>query len=206
MKKLSKGSEVAAKSQGKGRKSPKGSESPHNLGMTRSIKKPEKKTNSKKSTQMMKCPQVLCAHSDKFRTDNFELGQAAYPSVSNPIMTTAFISNKVPDLPFTLAEAVPAALHWISGDPEVDPSSSLRPSMKYRSPNLLNTKDSVYGSGDNNSHWDADSDEEIKIFDLSLRSQMSRQSYKDEGTFENISNPVWADPRDLQTDFTDEDP
>ena len=111
MKKLSKGSEVAAKSHGESRKSPKGSESPHNLGMTRSIKKLKKKTDSKKSTQMMKCPQVLCAYSDKFRTDNFELMHAGTPSGSNAMMTTAPISNRVPDLPFTLAEAVPVALH-----------------------------------------------------------------------------------------------
>ena len=78
--------------------------------------------------------------------------------------------------------------------------------MKYVSPNLPEKKDSNDGCGDIYPHWDADSDEEYKIFDLSLRSQMSRQSYKDDGTFENISNPVWADPRDLQTDFTDEDP
>lgn len=105
MKKLSKGSEVAAKSEGKSRKSPKGSESPHNLGIIRSIKKPEKKTNSKKISQMMKCPQVLCANSGESRSENFLQGQASIASVPNVMMTTTPSSNSVPDHPFTLAEA-----------------------------------------------------------------------------------------------------
>ena len=82
----------------------------------------------------------------------------------------------------------------------------MRPSEKYRSPNLPETKDSTDGCGDNYPHWDAESDEEKKSYDLSLKTEMSRQSYKDEGTYENISNPMRADPMDLLTDFTDEGP
>ena len=78
----------------------------------------------------MKCPQVLCAHSDESRSENFLPGQAASPSVPNVMMiTTTLASNRVPDHPFTLAEAVPVAQLWASGDPGVDPMSALRPWM-----------------------------------------------------------------------------
>jgi hypothetical protein len=135
MKKLSKGSEVVAKSKDKSRKSPKGSESPHNLGMTRSIKKPEKKTNSKKITQMMNCPQVLCANSDESRSENFLQGQASIASVPNVIMTMTpasnllSLSNRVPVHPFMLAEATPVAQTWASGNQGVNPMSVSSSSM-----------------------------------------------------------------------------
>ena len=129
MKKLSKGSEVVAKSKDKSRKSPKGSESPHNLGITRSIKKSEKKTDSKKSTQMMNCPQVLCANSDESRSENFLQGQASIASVPKVIMTTTPASNRVPVHPFMLAEATPVAQTWASGNQGVNPMSVSSSSM-----------------------------------------------------------------------------
>ena len=72
----------------------------------------------------MKCPQVLCAHSDESRSENFLSGQAATASVSNVMMmTTTPTSNRVPDHPFTLAEAVPVAQPWASGNQRVSPIS-----------------------------------------------------------------------------------
>jgi hypothetical protein len=129
MQKQRKASKVAAKSQGESRKSPKGSESPNNLGMTRSIKKPEKKTNSKKISQMMKCPQVLCANSDESRSENFLQGQASIVSVPNVIMTTTPASNSVPVHPFTLAEATPVVQPWASCNQGVNPMSVSSSSM-----------------------------------------------------------------------------
>ena len=129
MKKLSKSSEVAAKSKGKSRKSPKQSESPNNLGLTRSIKKSEKGANSKKITQMMKCPQVLCAESVEYRSENFELVQAAIPSIPNVMMTTIPSSNRVADHPLTLAEAAPVAQTWASGNQWGNPMSVSSSSM-----------------------------------------------------------------------------
>jgi len=109
-------------------------ESGPNLGLTHSIKKSHRKNNAKKTTQKMKCPQVLCDHSDESRSENFLPGQAATPSVPNVMMmTTTPASNRVPDHPFTLAEAVPVAQPLASGNEGVNSmsvvSSSVYPSF-----------------------------------------------------------------------------
>jgi hypothetical protein len=129
MEKQRKASKVTAKSQGKSRKLPKESESPNNLGLTRSIKKSEKGANSKKITQ------VLCANSDESRSENFLQGQASIASVPNVIMTMTpasnllSLSNRVPVHPFMLAEATPVAQTWASGNQGVNPMSVSSSSM-----------------------------------------------------------------------------
>ena len=73
----------------------------------------------------------------------------------------------------TLTAANPVAHCPISNDQEVfNPTSVLRTSKNYHSRGLLFSKDSLNGSA-------ADSDEEKKSFDLTLFSQISRQSFKD---------------------------
>lgn len=180
-----------SKSKGNMRRSPKGKQ------LTRSIKKLSRKNNLKQKTLSKKCPQVLCAGSENIPSEIFLLSQAqTTPSASIVMMTkTTPVSNGLPDHIFTLAAATPVAHHPISDYLEVvNPTSVPRTSKKYHSRGLLFSKDSVY----------ADSDEENKSFDLTLMSQISRQSYKDDTTQESISSPMRADPRDLLTDFTDE--
>ena len=94
------------------------------------------------------------------------------------MMATTTVSNGRPDHFFTLAAATPVAHSPISDNVEVvnpNPTSVFRTSKKYHSGGLLFSKDSKIGSA-------ADSDEENKSFDLTLMSQISRQSYKDDTT------------------------
>jgi hypothetical protein len=82
---------------------------------------------------MMNCPQVLCANSDEYRSENFMPGQQAIPSAPNEMMTTTPASNREPDHSTTLAEAAPVAQTWASVNEGVNPmsvvSSSVYPSF-----------------------------------------------------------------------------
>jgi hypothetical protein len=82
---------------------------------------------------MMKFPQVLCANSDESRSENFLQSQASIASVPNVMMTTTPVSNRVPDHPFTLAEAAPVAQNWASGNQGVNLMPVVSSSMWYRS-------------------------------------------------------------------------
>ena len=81
----------------------------------------------------MKCHRSLFAESDKYRSENFLQGQASIASVPNVIMTTTPASNRVPDHPFTLAEAPPVAQNWASGNQGLNPMPVTSSSMWYRS-------------------------------------------------------------------------
>jgi len=129
-------------------------------------------------TLSKKYPQVLCAGSDdKVPSEIFLLSQGqATPSASNVLTKSIPVSKGMPDNFSSLAAAYPVAHCPISNDQEVfNPNSVLRTSKNYHSRGLLFSKDSVYGNA-------ADSDEEKKSFDLTLFSQISRQSFNDDTT------------------------